>query len=87
MIRFDRLPDGNALVRYPKGVLKICDLYTRNGDLFIRHSTGFMQIGAKYDDKYLTANSGISILELDHPLLTHDNFGRPKIKQNGVTDE
>lgn len=87
MIRFDRLLDGNALVRYQKGVLKICDIYTRNGDIFIRHSNGFMQIGAKHDDKYLTANSSISILELDHPHLTHDRFGRPQLKENGVTDE
>ena len=87
MIGFDRLPDGNALVRGANGVLKICDLYTRKEDLFIRFGSGFMQIGALHDGKYFTANRSTSILELDHPRITHDRLGRPKLLGHGVTDE
>ena len=87
MIRFDRLPDGNALVRGANGVLKVCDLYTRKGALFIRHGAGFMQICSLHDGKYLTANCAINILELDHPRITHDRFGRPNLIDYGVASE
>lgn len=62
---FTEVVGGVAIVRQAPGILKQLPLFARKGQVFIKVSGGFVRIGDKLGDKYLTVHPNYSVIELD----------------------
>lgn len=72
MDQFSKIDDACAVVRYPKGISKIIDVYHRGDRLFVPHGGGFVRVCARLSDgEYTTSHPDVKILELEAEGVTH----------------
>lgn len=67
MQRFTIIEDACALVRYPKGIHKIVNIYHRGVFVYIPHAGGFVRVCSRFDGRYSTGHPDLKVHELEGP--------------------
>ena len=62
---FTQIDGAQAIVRYPKGVHKQVQLYSRKDRVYIPHSGGFVEVRYQWDGAIVTGHPDIKVLEHD----------------------
>lgn len=74
---FAHIEDGVAIVRKPGGFLIQTQLYARDGKVYIKVASGFLHVKDKFDNVYLTGNTGYKVIELDGAMIKLDGNKAP----------
>lgn len=75
---FKQIPDGRAIVRLKGGLLKEVKLFARGGRVFIPLRGGYLRICEKLGDKWVTADSNVSVVDIVQDLPGLFVTGEPK---------